>query len=108
MKEKFITEKLKKGTNWKWLQHASDKDIDYRDIPPTNAKFWEGASVATRPKTHLSIRLDSDIVAYFKKRGVGYQTRINEVLRAYLKAHGEPTPPVSVVRTIKKTRKKKK
>ncbi len=108
MKEKSINEKSKSRTNWKWLEKKSDKGIDYRDIPRTNAKFWEGATVATRPKTHLSIRLDSDIVAYFKKGGPYYQSRINDVLREHLKAQGEPTPPLTIAKEIVKTTRKKK
>lgn len=86
MKEKSTIEKSTSRTNWKRLKNMQDKDIDYRDNPPTNAEFWKDAKVVANPKTHLSIRLDSDIVRHFKKSGPGYQSRINEVLRAYLKA----------------------
>ncbi len=38
-------------------------------------------------KVALSLRLDPGVVAWFKKQGRGYQTRINAVLRSYVEAH---------------------
>jgi uncharacterized protein (DUF4415 family) len=35
----------------------------------------------------VSLRLDSDVLDWFKQQGKGYQTRINAVLRAYMEAH---------------------
>jgi uncharacterized protein (DUF4415 family) len=66
----------------------TDQGIDYSDIPPTDAKFCEKAQVVLPPaKTHLSLRLDKDIVEWFKRQGTGYQTKINAVLRSYVQAH---------------------
>lgn len=39
------------------------------------------------PKVAISIRLDEDVLQWFKDQGPGYQSRINAVLRAYVKAH---------------------
>lgn len=51
--------------------------------------FWKDARVVypEGPKTQLTIRLDPDILAFFKKDGRGYQSRINAVLRSYVEAH---------------------
>ena len=38
-------------------------------------------------KTQIAIRLDSEVLAWFKEQGPGYQTRINAVLKAYKGAH---------------------
>jgi uncharacterized protein (DUF4415 family) len=66
----------------------TDREIDYSDIPATDAKFWARAKVVMPPtKTHLSLRLDEDVVEWFKRQGAGYQTRINAVLRSYVQAH---------------------
>jgi uncharacterized protein (DUF4415 family) len=66
----------------------TDQEIDYSDVPPTNAKFWEKTQVVLPPvKTHMSLRLDEDIVEWFKRQGAGYQTKINAVLRSYVQAH---------------------
>ena len=35
------------------------------------------------PKTSISLRMDADILEWFKSKGAGYQTRINTVLRAF-------------------------
>lgn len=68
-----------------------DKDIDYSDIPATDEEFWKGARVVqyVLKKEPITIRLDDDILAWFKKtsKGKGYQTYINAVLRSYMKAH---------------------
>ncbi|HYX67525.1 MAG TPA: BrnA antitoxin family protein [Terriglobales bacterium] len=67
------------------LARKRDEDIDTSDIP--EVKDWSGAVVGKfyRPiKEAVSIRLDADILAWFKGQGSGYQTRINEVLRRFM------------------------
>ncbi|MGN6465045.1 MAG: BrnA antitoxin family protein [Rhizobiaceae bacterium] len=72
------------------LAARPDSEIDYCDIPPLDEKFWQNAirNPYFRPtKKQLTLRLDSDLVAWFKHRskgGRGYQTRINEALREYV------------------------
>ena len=67
------------------LINLKDKEINYSDIPETDATFWKDAEVIyPSNKTHLSIRLDDDILNWFKKFGRGYQTKINAVLRSYI------------------------
>jgi uncharacterized protein (DUF4415 family) len=70
------------------LEAMADSDIDTSDIP--EATDWSGAERGRfyRPvKQLLSVRLDSDLVAWFKASGAGYQTRINAALREYVKSH---------------------
>jgi uncharacterized protein (DUF4415 family) len=72
-------------TNFKRLKKISDKDIDYSDIPETDESFWSDAEVQfPSRKTHVSIRLDDDIISWFKQFGRGYQTKINSVLKSYI------------------------
>ena len=40
------------------------------------------------PKALISLRVDADVLAWFKAQGVGYQTRMNAVLRAFKEAAG--------------------
>ena len=48
---------------------------------------WSRAQVTMpRPKQAVSVRLDADVLEFFKAGGKGYQTRINMVLRSYMKA----------------------
>ena len=70
-------------TAWERLRQMSDRDIDYSDIPGTDEKFWANAGVVVPT---LSVRLDEDVVDWFKRQGPGYQTRMNAVLRSYVQA----------------------
>ena len=50
--------------------------------------FWEDARVvAPRRKTSVHLRVDTDVVEWFKAHGKGHLTRMNAVLRAYVEAH---------------------
>ena len=65
-----------------------EKNIDYSDIPELDKEFWDNAmQVYTREKKAISIRLDQDIIDFFKKEGRGYQSKFNSVLRSYIEAH---------------------
>jgi uncharacterized protein (DUF4415 family) len=72
-------------TNYKKVKKVPDKEIDYSDIPETDEEFWSDAEVLfPAKKRHVSIRLDDDIISWFKQFGRGYQTKINAVLRSYI------------------------
>lgn len=74
----------------KRLGVLEDSEIDYSDIPETDALFWENAEIVLpQKKDRITIRLDRDIVQWFRGRGRGYQTRINAVLRAFVNAQGK-------------------
>jgi uncharacterized protein (DUF4415 family) len=50
--------------------------------------FWKSAKILYPPgKTSVHLRLDSDIVDWFRAHGKGHLTRMNAVLRAYVDAH---------------------
>lgn len=69
----------------------TDEDIDYSDIPALDVSFFHKQTVPVPPrKEQITLRLDQDIVAWFRKRGRGYQTLMNAVLRTYVAAHTEP------------------
>jgi uncharacterized protein (DUF4415 family) len=60
-------------TNLKKLKAMNDHDINFTDIPETDKDFWAKARVVMPPvKTHLSLRLDEDVVEWFKRQGSGY------------------------------------
>jgi len=50
------------------------------------AMVRKGLAVAPK-KTLLSLRIDSDVIEWFRSQGEGYQSRINALLRAYMEAH---------------------
>ncbi len=70
------------------LESMSDSEIDYSDIEATDKEFWKDAKVS-RPKKAISLRLDNEVLQWFKAQGKGYQTRINAVLKAYVKVQKE-------------------
>ena len=66
------------------LRAMPDSCIDYSTIPKSRAEDWRDAVVGKfyRPiKQQLTLRVDADVLAWFKAQGAGYQTRINELLR---------------------------
>lgn len=69
------------------LRNMKDEEIDYSDIPELDAAFFEKAVIVLpKPKASVSIRLDQEVLDWFKSQGKGYQTRINALLRAYMEA----------------------
>jgi len=70
----------------KRLDALKDDAIDYSDIPETDAAFWAGADFYVGGKKAISLRVDEDVLAFFKAQGKGYQTAINKVLRQYMVA----------------------
>ena len=75
-------------TDWNRLKSMKDSEIDVSDIPKLDASFFKRAKLRMpRPKQAVSLRLDPDVVEWFKEQGEGYQTRINAVLRMYKEAH---------------------
>jgi uncharacterized protein (DUF4415 family) len=60
---------------------------DLRDLP---ASFWADAElVEPVRKRAISLRIDEDVLAWFKKSGPRYQSRMNAVLRSYMKLLGQ-------------------
>lgn len=57
------------------------------DVAKEMLKPKRGRPASMRPKEHVNIRLDADIVGAFKDSGAGWQTRINNALRDWLKTH---------------------
>ncbi len=78
--------------DWEAFKRLSDAEVTRRalsdpDNPPTTAAFWNGAKVVwPETKQLTSLRIDPDVLGWFKAQGKGYQTRMNAVLRAYVKA----------------------
>ena len=61
-----------------------DAEIDFSEIPPLKESFWQRAirNPFYRPvKQQVTVRLDADVVAWLRRQGKGYQTRLNHVLR---------------------------
>ena len=79
--------RTKGETDFKRLRRMRDAEIDDSDIPRLGKSFWKTARLRMpEPKDRLTIRVDHDVVEWLKKAGSGYQTRINAILRSYMKA----------------------
>lgn len=83
-------------TDWKRVRRLTEKGIARAasgdpDAPMTTAADWVKARVVwPRGKTPVTLRLDDDVLEWFRKHGRGYQTRINAVLRAFVDAKVNP------------------
>ena len=66
---------------------VDSEGIDYSDIPELGSDFWKNAKlIVPALKKSVSIRIDPDVLAWFKSAGKGYQSRMNAVLRSYMLA----------------------
>jgi uncharacterized protein (DUF4415 family) len=90
MKKQTISKKSQ--TDWKRIDAMKDQDIDLEETPEIPAEMFARSIVrrGLKPvsrKTQLTLRIDSDVLEFYKKQGAGYQTKINALLRAYMEAH---------------------
>ena len=74
-------------TDWKRIKTMSDEDIDFSDLPELDDSFFRDAEWKPPVKKSVTIRLDADILDWFRAQGPGYQTRINHLLRRYMKVN---------------------
>ena len=69
------------------LRTATDAEVaatsppELKNLPPD---FWNDATVVPPPKRAISLRVDQDVLDWFRARGPRYQTRMNAVLRTYM------------------------
>jgi uncharacterized protein (DUF4415 family) len=82
---------MESQTDWEALQEKTDEEIEkaVRENPDAvllDEEWFEKAKlvVPSSEKKRITIRLDEDVVEHFKQGGPGYQSRINDVLRAYV------------------------
>ena len=79
--------KTKSDTDWKHLESLADKDIDFSDIPELDEAFFRESEWRPPIKQPITIRLDADVLEWFRSQGPGYQTRINRLLRRYMEVN---------------------
>jgi len=82
---------LNSKTDWDRLNAMKDEDIDFSDCPELTPEMFAHAVVrrglpSDVRKEQITLRLDSDVLEWFRRQGKGYQTRINALLREYMKA----------------------
>jgi uncharacterized protein (DUF4415 family) len=83
-------------TDWAKFDATTEEDIERQiaedpDLQGFDDIDWSKAEWINAPAKHpISIRLDADILDFFKSKGNGYQSRINRVLRHYMDSMKKP------------------
>lgn len=90
---KAMRERGEGQSDWAKADSITDEDLERLiaedgDEAPLPAAWPEGVEIGLpQPKAHMNLRIDADVVDWFKQQGRGYQTRMNAVLRAFMEAH---------------------
>ncbi len=80
-------------TDWRRVAAMTEKEIvaaakSDPDAQPTDREFWKDAKVVLpERKQPVTLRIDQDVLSWFKAQGQRYQSRMNAVLKAYVQAH---------------------
>ena len=84
----IIQGKIRGQTDWERGRRERIAGIEPEKGPDEGTFDWSKIQVTMpQPKKPISVRLDAEIIEFFKVQGKGYQTRINAVLRSYMEAH---------------------
>lgn len=89
-------DRRKGKTDWKRFDAMTDEEIEAAtENDPDWDEFkdvdWSDAVLVIPPKKKaISIRVDEDVLDFFKREGEGYQRRINAVLRSYMQQKAKP------------------
>jgi uncharacterized protein (DUF4415 family) len=98
-KETIVTRKWgdrRKGrTDWARFDRLVDEDIakavaNDPDAAPIDIDWSDAVLIVPAKKKAISIRVDEDVLDFFKREGEGYQRRINAVLRSYMQQKSKP------------------
>ena len=84
-----MSTKRQSMTDWKRIDAMRDEDIDFSDIPKQGPEFFANAIIWPGPKKQITLRIDPDVLTFFRKHGRGYQSTMNAVLRKYMEARKE-------------------
>lgn len=98
-KETIVTRKWgdrqKSKTDWAAVDSLTDEDIakavaNDPDAVPIDLDWSNAVLFIPAKKKAISIRVDEDVLDFFKQQGDGYQRRINAVLRSYMQQTSKP------------------
>ncbi len=81
-------------TDWDEVNARPEEEVEAAarsdpDALPLDDEFWSNARIVTpprMPKRHQGMRLDAEVLDWFKAQGPGWQTRMNAVLKSYVEA----------------------
>jgi len=106
MKVKNI--KKTSNTDWERLSTMEDDEINLEDSPELDESFFANATVRIpEPKKSVSLRIDKDVLDWYKHQGPGYQTRMNAVLKMYMRAKNDTRASKPVMKNIKRRKNQK-
>jgi uncharacterized protein (DUF4415 family) len=91
-KKATIKKSMADQTDWARVDALDDEHIDFSDVPEATPEMFARSVLRQnfKPisrKKQITLRIDSDVVDWYRKQGPGYQTRINSLLRAYMSEH---------------------
>jgi uncharacterized protein (DUF4415 family) len=89
--------RLPDRTDYARLDAMTDEDIaravaEDPDACPIDLDWTKAALVLPPGKENVTLRVDRDVLAWFRGTGKGFHTRMNAVLRAYMEAYRSPFP----------------
>ena len=81
-------------TDWARVRAMTDEEIEAAarsdpDAQPMDEDMWEEVELVFPYKQMVCIRIDRDVLDWFRSQGRGYQTRMNAVLRSYMEAQAK-------------------
>lgn len=72
--------KKKSQTDWKRIDSMKDEGIDFSDIPELDGNFFKNAKIVLpEPKAPITLRVEPDVLEWYKSIGVKYQTLMHAV-----------------------------
>ena len=75
-------------TDWARVDATTDEEIDTSDIPELDDEFFERARLRTPDRqVPVTLRVDANVLEWFKAQGEDYEERVNAALRLYAAAH---------------------
>jgi uncharacterized protein (DUF4415 family) len=78
--------KKKSQTDWEKVDSITDDDINFSDIPELDNDFFKNAKIVLpKPKIPITLRVESDVLEWYKSKGDKYQTLMHAVLKEYAK-----------------------
>ena len=88
--------RMKGETDFAGLDAMTDEDIaravaEDSDAAPLDIDWTKARLVLPPGKENFTLRVDRDVLAWFRSTGKGFHTRMNAVLRAYMEAHRSPS-----------------
>jgi len=88
--------RLPDRTDYARLDAMTDEDIaravaEDPDAGPLDIDWSKARLVLPPGKENVTLRIDRDVLAWFRSTGKGFHTRMNAVLRAYMDAHRTPS-----------------